>query len=40
MIFLVSWPFGSMWLVGMLVGISLMVDGAALLGLALAAETV
>ena len=39
-VFLVSWPFGSVWLVGMMVGISLMIDGAALLGLALSAETV
>jgi uncharacterized membrane protein HdeD (DUF308 family) len=38
-IFLISWPFGSVWLVGMMVGISLMIDGAALLGLALSAET-
>ncbi len=37
-IFLFSWPFGSVWLVGTLVGISLIIDGGALLGLALSAD--
>ena len=38
-IFLASWPFGSVWLVGLLVGISLIIDGLALLGLVLSAES-
>ncbi len=29
-IFIVGWPFSSLWLVGMLVGISLFVDGVAM----------
>lgn len=33
-VFLVGWPFSSVWLVGVLVGISLMFDGIALLALA------
>ncbi|WP_456384366.1 HdeD family acid-resistance protein [Desulfolithobacter sp.] len=37
-VFLVSWPFSAMWLVGLLVGISLMVDGLALLMLGLSAR--
>ncbi|WP_457572761.1 HdeD family acid-resistance protein [Desulfolithobacter sp.] len=37
-VFLVSWPFSAMWLVGVLVGISLMVDGLALLMLGLSAR--
>ncbi len=37
-IFLASWPFGSVWLVGLLVGVSLIIDGLALLGLVLAAD--
>jgi len=37
-IFLASWPFGSVWLVGMLVGLSLIIDGLALLGLVLSAD--
>ncbi len=38
-IFLVGWPFAAAWLVGLLVGISLLMDGLALLMLALSAET-
>ena len=37
-VFLVGWPFSAPWLVGLLVGISLIVDGIALLMLALSAE--
>ena len=37
-VFLATWPVGSVWLVGLLVGISLIIDGAAILGLALAAD--
>ncbi|HFQ91228.1 MAG TPA: hypothetical protein ENK27_14235 [Desulfobulbus sp.] len=37
-IFLVGWPFTAAWLVGLLVGISLIMDGVALLMLALSAE--
>jgi len=37
-IFLVGWPFASMWMVGMFVGISLLFDGAGLLVLGLAAK--
>lgn len=37
-VFLVGWPFSAMWLVGVLVGISLMVDGIALLMLGLSAR--
>lgn len=37
-VFLVGWPFSAMWLVGVLVGISLMVDGFALLMLGLSAR--
>lgn len=33
-VFLVGWPFSSVWLVGVLVGISLIFDGIALLALA------
>jgi len=33
-VFLVGWPFSSVWLVGVLVGISLVFDGIALLALA------
>ncbi len=39
-VFLFSWPFGSVWLVGTLVGISLIIDGAALLFLALSTDPV
>ena len=38
LIFIAGWPFSSTWLVGLLVGISLMLDGIALLMLVLAAE--
>ncbi|HEB50205.1 MAG TPA: hypothetical protein ENI89_06315 [Desulfobulbus sp.] len=37
-IFLVGWPFTAAWLVGLLVGISLIMDGVALLMLALSAD--
>ncbi|HFD80501.1 MAG TPA: hypothetical protein ENK05_08955 [Gammaproteobacteria bacterium] len=37
-IFLVGWPFSSVWLVGVLVGISLLFDGIALLALGMAAR--
>lgn len=37
-VFLVGWPFASVWMIGMLVGISLLFDGAALLALGLAAK--
>jgi len=37
-IFLAGWPFGSVWLVGLLVGVSLIIDGLALLGMVLAAD--
>ncbi len=30
-IFLLGWPFSSMWLVGLLVGVSLVMDGAAII---------
>lgn len=30
-VFVVGWPFNSLWLVGLLVGISLIFDGIALL---------
>lgn len=37
-VFLIGWPFTSMWMVGMFVGISLFFDGAALLAVGLAAK--
>ena len=37
-LFLIYWPFGSLWLVGLFVGISLFMDGASLLGIGLAAR--
>ena len=37
-IFIGGWPFNSHWLVGLMVGISLLLDGIALLMLALAAR--
>ncbi|HHJ17131.1 MAG TPA: hypothetical protein ENJ80_10585 [Gammaproteobacteria bacterium] len=39
-VFLVGWPFSSVWLVGVLVGISLMFDGVALLALAAGGQRV
>lgn len=36
-VFIIGWPFTSAWLVGLLVGISLFLDGLTLLMLALAA---
>jgi len=38
LIFMAGWPFSATWLVGLLVGISLMLDGVALLMLVLSAE--
>jgi len=38
LIFMAGWPFSSTWLVGLLVGVSLMLDGIALLMLALSAD--
>ena len=37
-IFIIGWPFTSTWLIGLLVGISLFLDGFTLLMLALVAE--
>jgi uncharacterized membrane protein HdeD (DUF308 family) len=37
-IFILGWPFTTVWLVGLLVGISLFIDGLTLLMLGLAAE--
>jgi uncharacterized membrane protein HdeD (DUF308 family) len=34
-VFLIGWPFSSIWLVGILVGISLLVDGIVMLGIGL-----
>lgn len=39
-VFLVNWPFSSVWLVGLLVGISLIIDGLALLALVWSAGSV
>ncbi len=36
-VFLIGWPFASAWMVGFFIGISLLIDGWALLMLALAA---
>jgi uncharacterized membrane protein HdeD (DUF308 family) len=38
-IFIIGWPFTTAWLVGLLVGISLFIDGLTLLMLALAAKS-
>lgn len=38
-VFLATWPFSSVWLVGLLVGISLIIDGLALFGLVLSADS-
>jgi uncharacterized membrane protein HdeD (DUF308 family) len=40
LIFIAGWPFSSTWLVGLLVGISLMLDGIALLMLVLSSEKI
>lgn len=37
-VFIMGWPFDSAWLVGLLVGISLFIDGLTLLMLAVVAE--
>jgi uncharacterized membrane protein HdeD (DUF308 family) len=38
LIFILGWPFGSAWLVGMFIGISLLIDGVSLLMFCLAAR--
>ena len=35
-IFLVGWPFSSLWLVGFFVGVSLVADGIAMLMISMA----
>ncbi len=40
LIFMAGWPFSSTWLVGFLVGLSLMLDGVALLMLALSVDVI
>ncbi len=37
-VFIIGWPFTSAWLVGLLIGISLFLDGLTLLMLAMSAE--
>jgi len=37
-VFLVGWPFTSLWLIGLLIGISLFIDGVTLLMVGLAAK--
>ena len=38
-VFIAGWPFTTVWLVGLLIGISLFFDGLSLLMLGLAAGT-
>jgi uncharacterized membrane protein HdeD (DUF308 family) len=38
-IFIIGWPFSSIWLVGLFIGISLIFDGIALLSIGMAAKT-
>ncbi len=39
-VFIIGWPFGSAWLVGLFVGFSLLIDGVALLALGLSAKVI
>jgi len=39
-IFLIGWPFTSLWLVGLFIGISLIFDGIGLLAIGFAARTI
>jgi uncharacterized membrane protein HdeD (DUF308 family) len=36
-VFIVSWPFSSAWLIGLLIGVSLLIDGISLLMICLTA---
>jgi uncharacterized membrane protein HdeD (DUF308 family) len=38
-VFIAGWPFTTVWLIGLFVGLSLFVDGLSLLMLGLAART-
>jgi len=39
-IFIIGWPFSSLWLVGVFIGISLIFDGIGLLSIGMAAKTI